>query len=89
MCECSCKSKKIPQKYRKNAQKVRGYGYSKGALAHQQERVFHAYGHGWACQCIYHPRKCKGFGLSDGEGCERLWHSISKLIAYLRFMALF
>ncbi|KAJ3748458.1 hypothetical protein DFH05DRAFT_1520046 [Lentinula detonsa] len=46
--------------------------------------VFHAYGHGWACQCVYHPRKCKGFGLSDGEGCERFWHSISKLIAYLR-----
>ncbi|KAJ3791597.1 hypothetical protein GGU11DRAFT_666329, partial [Lentinula aff. detonsa] len=30
------------------------------------------------------PRKCIGFGLSDGEGCERFWHSISKLIAYLR-----
>lgn len=46
--------------------------------------VFHAFGHGWACQCIYHPRKCCGFGLSDGEGCERFWHSISKLIAFLR-----
>lgn len=46
--------------------------------------VFHAFGHGWPCQCIYHPRKCKGFGLCDGEGCERFWHSISKLIAYLR-----
>ncbi|KAJ3978406.1 hypothetical protein F5890DRAFT_1422634 [Lentinula detonsa] len=46
--------------------------------------VFHAYGHGWACQCVYHSRKCNGFGLSDGEGCERFWHSISKLIAYLR-----
>ncbi|KAJ3831549.1 hypothetical protein F5878DRAFT_654815 [Lentinula raphanica] len=46
--------------------------------------VFHAYGHGWPCQCIYHPRKCEGFGLSDGEGCERFWHSISRLIAYLR-----
>ncbi|KAJ3792092.1 hypothetical protein GGU11DRAFT_819118 [Lentinula aff. detonsa] len=39
--------------------------------------VFHAYGHGWACQCVYHPR-------NNGEGCERFWHSISKLIAYLR-----
>ncbi|KAJ3978980.1 hypothetical protein F5890DRAFT_1421989 [Lentinula detonsa] len=46
--------------------------------------VFHAFGHGWACQCIYHPRKCLGFGLSDGEGCERFWHMISPLIAYLR-----
>ncbi|KAG1770143.1 hypothetical protein EV702DRAFT_1181663 [Suillus placidus] len=34
--------------------------------------VFHAYGHQWACQIIYHPRKCAGFGLSDGEGCECL-----------------
>lgn len=46
--------------------------------------VFHAYGHGWPCQCVYHPRKCPGFGLSDGEGCERFWHMISKLVAYLR-----
>ncbi|KAG6809215.1 hypothetical protein H0H92_001122, partial [Tricholoma furcatifolium] len=46
--------------------------------------VFHAFGHQWPCQLIYHPRKCVGFGLSDGEGCERFWHSISKLIAYLR-----
>ncbi|KAJ3715841.1 hypothetical protein C8R42DRAFT_544498, partial [Lentinula raphanica] len=46
--------------------------------------VFHAYGHGWPCQCVYHPRKREGFGLSDGEGCERFWHSISRLIAYLR-----
>jgi hypothetical protein len=46
--------------------------------------VFHAFGHQWPCQVIYHPRKCIGFGLSDGEGCERFWHSISKLIAVLR-----
>jgi len=46
--------------------------------------VFHAFGHQWPCQVIYHPRKRKGFGFSDGEGCERFWHSISKLIAYLR-----
>ncbi|KAE9394391.1 hypothetical protein BT96DRAFT_958818 [Gymnopus androsaceus JB14] len=32
--------------------------------------VFHAYGHAWPCQCIYHPQKCKGFGLTDGEGCR-------------------
>ncbi|KAG6805647.1 hypothetical protein H0H92_014612, partial [Tricholoma furcatifolium] len=47
--------------------------------------VFHAFGHQWPCQLIYHPRKRSGFGLSDGEGCERFWHSISKLIAYLRY----
>ncbi|KAL1697872.1 hypothetical protein EV121DRAFT_274797, partial [Schizophyllum commune] len=47
--------------------------------------VFHAYGHQYACQSIYHPRKCIGFGLTDGEGCERFWHSLSRLIAYLRY----
>jgi hypothetical protein len=46
--------------------------------------VFHAYGHQWACQIIYHPRKAKGFGLSDGEGCERLWSSLKPLISSLR-----
>ncbi|KAF8078353.1 hypothetical protein FPV67DRAFT_1615717 [Lyophyllum atratum] len=46
--------------------------------------VLHAYGHQWPCQLIYHPRKCKGFGLSDGEGCERFWSSIKLLIPTLR-----
>ncbi|KAE9384417.1 hypothetical protein BT96DRAFT_960902 [Gymnopus androsaceus JB14] len=47
--------------------------------------IFHAFGHQWPCQMIYHPRKCIGCGLSDGEGCERLWHSLSHLIAYGRY----
>ncbi|KAL1738024.1 hypothetical protein HDZ31DRAFT_17253, partial [Schizophyllum fasciatum] len=46
--------------------------------------VFHAFGHDWPCQLVYHPRKRVGFGLTDGEGCERFWYSISKLIPYLR-----
>jgi hypothetical protein len=46
--------------------------------------IFHAFGHQWPCQLIYHPRKCSGFGLSDGEGCERFWSSIKKLIPTLR-----
>ncbi|KAJ7474951.1 hypothetical protein FB451DRAFT_1034933 [Mycena latifolia] len=46
--------------------------------------VFHAFGHRWPCQMIYHPLKCCGFGFTNGEGCERFWHSISKLIVYLR-----
>lgn len=46
--------------------------------------VFHAYGHQWACQVIYHPRKRKGFGLTDGEGCERLWAGLRVLVAVLR-----
>ncbi|KAH7074039.1 hypothetical protein BKA62DRAFT_625553 [Auriculariales sp. MPI-PUGE-AT-0066] len=46
--------------------------------------VFHAYGHQWACQLVFHPRKRKGFGLSDGEGCERFWSAIRRLIPVLR-----
>ncbi|KAJ3816555.1 hypothetical protein F5880DRAFT_1619187 [Lentinula raphanica] len=46
--------------------------------------IFHAFGHQWPCQLVYHPRKCTGYGLSDGEGAERLWHSLSHLIAYSR-----
>ncbi|KAL6305915.1 hypothetical protein BKA93DRAFT_730537, partial [Sparassis latifolia] len=46
--------------------------------------IFHVYGHQWPCQLIYHPRKCIGFGLTDGEGCERFWSSIRKLIPSLR-----
>jgi hypothetical protein len=46
--------------------------------------VFHAYGHQWPCQIVYHPRKREGFGLSDGEGCERFWSAIKKLIPSLR-----
>ncbi|KAG2144232.1 hypothetical protein DEU56DRAFT_870390 [Suillus clintonianus] len=46
--------------------------------------VFHAYGHQWPCQLLYHPRKCEGFGLSDGEGCERLWSALKLLIPPLR-----
>lgn len=46
--------------------------------------VFHAYGHQWACQLIYHPRKRVGFGLADGEGCERFWSAIEFLIPTLR-----
>lgn len=46
--------------------------------------VFHAYGHQWACQVVFHPRKRAGFGLTDGEGCERFWSAIRHLIAGLR-----
>ncbi|EJD42054.1 hypothetical protein AURDEDRAFT_45402, partial [Auricularia subglabra TFB-10046 SS5] len=46
--------------------------------------VFHAYGHQWACQVVFHPRKRSGFGLTDGEGCERFWSAIRHLISGLR-----
>ncbi|KAF9222118.1 hypothetical protein BS17DRAFT_709196, partial [Gyrodon lividus] len=45
--------------------------------------VFHAYGHQWPFQIVYHPCKCVGFGLSDGEGCKWLWRSLKFLIPIL------
>ncbi|KAJ7053451.1 hypothetical protein C8F01DRAFT_1088689 [Mycena amicta] len=46
--------------------------------------IFHAFAHIWACQLIYHPQKCLGFGEENGECAERVWNSIQHLIAYLR-----
>ncbi|KAG1778076.1 hypothetical protein EV702DRAFT_1179091 [Suillus placidus] len=46
--------------------------------------IFHAYGHQWPCQIVYHPRKREGFRLSDGEGCKRLWSFLKPLIPSLR-----
>ncbi|EGG11274.1 uncharacterized protein MELLADRAFT_92206 [Melampsora larici-populina 98AG31] len=34
--------------------------------------VFHAYVHSWGCQLTYNPRFLDFWGLSDGEGLERL-----------------
>ncbi|KAI6043768.1 hypothetical protein EDC04DRAFT_2866198 [Pisolithus marmoratus] len=45
--------------------------------------VFHAFGHQWPCQLIYHPWKREGFGLTDGEGCEHFWSAIKALIPTL------
>jgi Kyakuja-Dileera-Zisupton transposase len=33
---------------------------------------------------VYHPQKRVGFGFTDGEGCERVWASLQKLIPGLR-----
>ena len=46
--------------------------------------VFHTFGHEAACQALYHPQKCPGFGCTDGEGCERCWASLQKLTGVLR-----
>ncbi|KAJ7810835.1 hypothetical protein B0H14DRAFT_3090716 [Mycena olivaceomarginata] len=46
--------------------------------------VFHAFGHEWVCQLLYHPRKRVGFGFTNSEGAERFWNSIRHLIAHLR-----
>ncbi|PPQ96513.1 hypothetical protein CVT26_010429 [Gymnopilus dilepis] len=46
--------------------------------------AMHAYGHQWACQLAYNPRFIQGMGLSDGEGVERIWAMIRKLIPLVR-----
>ncbi|KAF8444153.1 hypothetical protein L210DRAFT_3611346 [Boletus edulis BED1] len=46
--------------------------------------AMHAYGHEWACQLVYNPRLVEGLGLTDGEGTERLWSRLIKLISIQR-----
>ncbi|KAH6910031.1 hypothetical protein BKA70DRAFT_1101473 [Coprinopsis sp. MPI-PUGE-AT-0042] len=46
--------------------------------------AMHAYAHQWACQVVYAPRMRKGMGLTDGEGIERLWSRIRRLIPLTR-----
>ncbi|PLW51510.1 hypothetical protein PCASD_00398 [Puccinia coronata f. sp. avenae] len=46
--------------------------------------VFHAYVHNWGCQIQYNPRYNSNWGLSDGEGMERLWSQLSDLVGPLR-----
>jgi hypothetical protein len=46
--------------------------------------AMHAYGHQWACQLVYNPRLRIGLGLTDGEGVERLWSRLRKLIGLTR-----
>ncbi|KAI6018346.1 hypothetical protein EDC04DRAFT_2869985 [Pisolithus marmoratus] len=66
-------------------QSCRKWGFLKSFLPHISFAisVFHAFGHQWACQLIYHPHKREGLGLSDGEGCEHFWSSIKGLIPSL------
>ncbi|SCZ97323.1 BZ3500_MvSof-1268-A1-R1_Chr4-2g07137 [Microbotryum saponariae] len=45
--------------------------------------VFHAYAHIWSCQVEFNPRLIPNFGLTDGEGCERLWSGLRSLIPFL------
>src|SRR5687768_5713354 len=42
--------------------------------------VLHAYGHQWACQLHFNPRLRHGLGLTDGEGVERLWSMLRRII---------
>lgn len=47
----------------------------------------HAYAHQWSCQLVYNPRLRVGLGLTDGEGVERLWSRMRKLIGITRASA--
>ena len=47
--------------------------------------VFHAYVHEWSCQLRYNPRLNPDWGMSDGEGLERIWAFLSPLISQLRY----
>ncbi|OBZ78542.1 hypothetical protein A0H81_00401 [Grifola frondosa] len=49
--------------------------------------IMHAYGHQWSCQLAYNPRLREGFGLTDGEGCERHWSRNHYLIGVTRTSA--
>ena len=46
--------------------------------------IFPTYSHQWGCQLWYHPHKSELWGLSDGEGCERFWSELWKLIPGLQ-----
>ncbi|KAH9461465.1 hypothetical protein Pst134EA_017770 [Puccinia striiformis f. sp. tritici] len=41
--------------------------------------IFHSYVHNWMCQLDYNPRFNTGWGMSDGEGLERMWSYLSPL----------
>ncbi|KAJ7211535.1 hypothetical protein B0H12DRAFT_1312933 [Mycena haematopus] len=46
--------------------------------------AMHSFKHQWICQIFYGPRFRPGMGLTDGEGVERLWSRIRKLIPITR-----
>ncbi|EAU93539.1 hypothetical protein CC1G_02769 [Coprinopsis cinerea okayama7 len=46
--------------------------------------AMHAYAHQWACQLGYNPRLQVGLALTDGEGVERIWSWLRRLIAIQR-----
>ncbi|OAV98971.1 hypothetical protein, variant [Puccinia triticina 1-1 BBBD Race 1] len=63
---------------------------ARGLLSNQLPRmsfataVFHSYVHDWPCQLEFNPRYNEGWGLTDGEGLERLWSDYSPLVGPLR-----
>ncbi|KIJ27532.1 hypothetical protein M422DRAFT_190911 [Sphaerobolus stellatus SS14] len=41
--------------------------------------AFHGHAHNRSCQLSYHIQICKGFGLEDGEVCERIFSQSNKI----------
>ncbi|XP_028416463.1 uncharacterized protein LOC114540544 [Dendronephthya gigantea] len=48
--------------------------------------IFHCYGHKSTCQIQYSPRRQLGYGLTDGEGVERLWSFLRRFSAMTKEM---
>ncbi|KAJ8077749.1 hypothetical protein PM082_002182 [Marasmius tenuissimus] len=46
--------------------------------------ILHSYGHQWVYQIFYNPRLRTGLGLTDGEGVERLWSRLRRIIGVER-----
>ncbi|KAK1225518.1 hypothetical protein PQX77_011537 [Marasmius sp. AFHP31] len=46
--------------------------------------ILHSYGHQWVCQIYYNSCLRPGLGLTDGEGVERLWSRLRRIIGIER-----
>ncbi|KAL9933400.1 hypothetical protein V8E36_007576 [Tilletia maclaganii] len=62
-------------------------GHSLSLKIHYAVSNFHVYGHDVDCQTKFSPRRCPGFGWTDGEALERLWSSLRDLISITRPMS--
>jgi hypothetical protein len=51
--------------------------------------VYHATGHKLQCQLEYHPEKISGFGMTDGEGTERLNWKLQPFFTSLKEVGIF
>ncbi|KAH9817970.1 hypothetical protein DFH28DRAFT_926167 [Melampsora americana] len=49
-----------------------------------EKGVIHYGTSNWGCQVEYNPQLNVGWGLSDGEGCERKWNIGSPLVGHLQ-----
>ncbi|CAO1629622.1 unnamed protein product [Parajaminaea phylloscopi] len=51
---------------------------------HFATALFHSFAHDWGCQSQFSPRRKARFGLTDGEGNERIWSALSKFVIVTR-----